>query len=255
MSLGKEKRLKRIFSTRKIIICPVDDSLIFGPKDGLENLDDTMKQIEKSGGGVANAVLGFAHEAKTDLPFILNLTASTTLSQHTRKIQVFSVQQAVEMGADCVAAHINFGSQYESEMLKIFSEIAKDCAKYGMPLLAIAYPRSEKDGQDDNFDYLKYGDEYTDLVCHTVRAVVELGADIVKTQYTGDTKSFKKVINAALGKPVVIAGGKKIAVSESYNMAKGAILAGASGVSFGRNVFNADNITEYLIGLRKTIDE
>jgi DhnA family fructose-bisphosphate aldolase class Ia len=65
----------------------------------------------------------------------------------------------------------------------------------------------------------------------------ELGADIVKVVYTGSVESFREVVEGCFV-PVVIAGGEKMENDEDiFEMVKGAVAAGAAGVSIGRNVF------------------
>ena len=257
-SLGKKRRLARIFSKGKTIIVPIDDSLIFGPKNGLFEIESTIKKIVKS---EPNALLGFQRGLELVstnnilMPYIYNLTASTVLSHHTRKTIIASVEFALKKGADCVACHINFSSQYESEMIHNFAMISQECDRFGMPLLAIAYPRGEKNGHDYNYEDLKEEnvEKYTELIAHVVRVSSELGADIIKTNYTGTVESFKRVITAANEKPVVIAGGAKLPIADSLKMVEDAMSAGASGISYGRNVFNADNIELYLSAVKDII--
>ena len=65
----------------------------------------------------------------------------------------------------------------------------------------------------------------------------ELGADIVKTNYSGDPESFANVIDSC-PVPVVIAGGPKVETElDHLSMVEGAIASGARGVAIGRNVF------------------
>ena len=73
------------------------------------------------------------------------------------------------------------------------------------------------------------------------RIAVELGADIVKTLYTGDSDSFRSVVDGC-PVPVVIAGGPQVSNDkELLDMVKGAIDAGAVGISMGRNIFQHSN--------------
>jgi DhnA family fructose-bisphosphate aldolase class Ia len=256
--IGKRRRLNKLFDNGKTIVVPIDDSLIFGAKQGLLNLSETIEKIVK---GRPNALLGFKKdieiltEIDSNIPFIFNVTASTVLSTHTRKTIIASVDNAVAAGAECVAAHINFSSSYENEMIHNFATISNECDRLGVPLLAIAYPRSEYDEKDYNYDDLKTKDNlaYTELVAHIVRVVCELGADIIKTNYTGNEESFRTVVQAALGKPVIIAGGAKIPVEHSFQIVEGVINAGGSGISFGRNIFNADHITAYLNAIKTIV--
>lgn len=253
---GKKKRLDKIFRNGKTLIVPVDDSLMFGPFVALENMSTTVASIIR---GKPSAILGFKGTySKYDInvPFIFNITGSTTRGNHVQKLLISSPMEALILGADCVAVHINYTSKYENEMIRMLATTISEADSIGMPVLTIAYPRRQNaDNTDYNYEDLKAKDNeaYTELVSHVVRTSAELGADIIKTQYTGDSESFKKVVESAMGTPVVIAGGPLVPVEESYLMAKGALDAGASGISFGRNVFNADDIEAYLAGLSALI--
>jgi class I fructose-bisphosphate aldolase len=117
------------------------------------------------------------------------------------------------------------------------------------------YPRTEHAGKDYNYEDLKKENEaeYTKLVCHCVRIAFELGADIIKTQFTGSAESFSKVVEAANGTPVLIAGGKMKDENELYAMVSDSIKAGGAGVSIGRNVFNREDSLEVIERLRKIV--
>ena len=102
-----------------------------------------------------------------------------------------------------------------------------------MPLLAMMYPRGKK-----------IGDEYSpEAVAHAARVGAELGADIVKTNYTGDHDSFCLVVESC-PVPVVIAGGPRVeSEMDLLSMVEGAINAGARGVAMGRNIFQSEDPT------------
>lgn len=260
-NLGKERRLYHLFGGKnKCIIVPIDDSLISGPKDGLFDLKKKIQQIEKA---VPNAILTFPGSANAindfSIPIILNITASTILGQHTNKVLVSSLEYAISIGADAVAVHLNISSQYESEMLKVAGIVSDECHRYGMPLMILAYPRREKiiNGiiADDNYDELinNSNEKYTQLVAHCVRIAYELGADIIKTQYTGSYTSFQNVVSSAPNKPVVIAGGKNMEVDVLLQIVDDAIKAGGAGVSIGRNVFNNERSDIIISAIRKIV--
>ena len=263
-NIGKKRRLNRIFnSDGKCLIVPLDDNLISGSITGISDIKEKIQQIESA---KPNAILAYQGTLSlvTDLniPCILNLTASTINSTHTHKVQVSSVEKAISLGTEAVAVHINLTSRYESDMLNTLGRISEDCERFGIPLLAIAYPRGEyidSDGIeiDQNYLDLKSHDleRYGDLVSHCARVSFELGADIIKTQYTGSIDTFKKVVESAGGKPVIIAGGNKINVKLLFYMVEDAMRAGASGVSIGRNVFNRNDSDRIILCLQKLIFE
>jgi len=256
-TLGKRKRLNRILGANgKGVIVPLDDSLISCNNEGLRNLKKKLIDIENS---MPNGILCYFGTAslisKLDIPLIINISASTVQSHHTKKILISTVQQAVAIDAAAVAVHVNISSKYESEMLANLGSVAEACNTYGMPLLAIIYPRKEHATGDDNYLELRerMPAEYTRLVAHCTRIAFELGADIIKTQYTGDSESFSQVVLSAGGRPVLIAGGKLCEEQQLYEMVSEAMKAGAAGVSIGRNIFNRTNASEIIHNIQKIV--
>ena len=68
-------------------------------------------------------------------------------------------------------------------------------------------------------------------------SVLQRGADIVKTFYTGDIDSFAKIVKST-PVPIVIAGGPKAKTDlDILQMTEDAMAAGAKGVTYGRNIF------------------
>jgi len=106
-----------------------------------------------------------------------------------------------------------------------------------MPLIAEMLPQATDHFTDP--EYIALG----------TRVAYELGADLVKVYYTG-FESFTKVLES-VPVPVVIAGGPK--GKDAFEMAREALKLGAKGVAYGRNVFQADDQTEYVEKLLKTV--
>jgi DhnA family fructose-bisphosphate aldolase class Ia len=263
VSAGKDRRLRRILhgSPPRTVIVPVDDSLIAGPSGGLRNMRRLLESVDAAG---PDAILGFPRQLETykgvlkrhDTSLIGNLTASTTRSHHTDKYLVSTIKDALRAGCDAVAAHVNISSRYEKNMLQILAGMVTEADQYGIPVVAIVYPRREgENGQDDNYDDLKESDceEYAALVAHCVRIAVDLGASVVKTQHTGDVSSLRTVIEAASPVPVVFAGGPLRTVEQTRAMAVDSIRAGGSGVSFGRNVFHRRDPSAMIADLMSTV--
>jgi fructose-bisphosphate aldolase / 2-amino-3,7-dideoxy-D-threo-hept-6-ulosonate synthase len=77
--------------------------------------------------------------------------------------------------------------------------------------------------------------------------------NIVKTVYTGDINSFRKVTKGC-PVPVVIAGGPKVNTDyELLKMCEAAMKAGAKGVTFGRNIFQHENPVSIVRALHKVV--
>jgi len=257
MNYGKEKRLMNFFSNNKTVIVPLDDLLISGY---LERDFDVSKVISSIELEPPSAILGYTglfmnNHRLMKLPSILNISASTILHNHTNKILVQSVEHALRMNMDAVAVHVNLSSEYETEMLRMLGNVSEECYKWGMPLMAIIYPRNET--EDANYLHMKkeFNEEYTKLIVHCARVASELGADIIKTQFTGCEESFKEVISAAGRVPVVIAGGKVVEENEIIDQVQKAMLAGAAGVSIGRNVFLRDKPNRIIRKIKNVVFE
>lgn len=233
--LGKQIRLERILNreTRKTIIVPMDHGVTVGPIEGLLDMGAAVDAVAEGG---ANAVVGhvglplYGHRKHgKDIGLILHLSSSSFLNptDPNDKVLTNTVQRALKMGADGVSVHINVGSKNESKQLEILGQVAGECMEWGMPLLAMMYPRGEGiEGDPQQAKYVKVA----------ARIGAELGADIIKTYYTGDPKTMREV-TAGCMVPVVIAGGSKLSDQETLEMIKGAMDGGCAGLSMGRNAF------------------
>jgi len=232
--IGKQIRTERIINrnTGRTVIVPMDHGISIGPIKGIINVRDAIQLVSKGG---ANAIVehkglvGAGHRRKgNDIGLIIHLSASTSLSPHPNaKTLVCSVEEAIKLGADAVSIHVNIGNGGEKEMLHDFGRVSYEARTWGMPLLAMVYPRGEKIKNEYDVEVIK----------HAARVGDEMGADIVKVSYTGSTESFREVV-AGCSVPVVIAGGPKMGSDRDIlEMVKGAIAAGGAGASIGRNVF------------------
>lgn len=238
MMIGKKIRLERIINrhTGRTVIAPMDHGVSNGPMKGIIDIDKTVESISQGGADAIIMHKGIVEQGHRgygkDIGLIVHLSASTSLAPNpNNKVIVTSVEKAIQLGADAVSVHVNLGSETESEMLQELGEISETCSYWGIPLLAMMYPRGQKVENEHDVE----------LVKHAARVGSELGVDIVKTNYTGDPDSFKEVVEGALV-PVVIAGGPKVDTDEELlQMVKDSIEVGGAGVAFGRNLFQAEN--------------
>jgi fructose-bisphosphate aldolase/2-amino-3,7-dideoxy-D-threo-hept-6-ulosonate synthase len=232
--IGKRIRIDRVVNrtTGRTVIVPMDHGLTVGPIKGLEDMRTTVNRVAEGG---ANAVLlhkgiiraGYRGYGK-DIGLIMHLSGSTSLGPDPDdKVLVADVLEAIKLGADAVSIHINIGSKTEPSQLKVLGEVAETCQDWGMPLLAMVYPRGEK--IKNQYD--------VEVVKHAARIGAELGADVVKTNYTGSEETFREVVKGC-PVPVVMAGGPKTETDEEFcQMVYDSVKAGGAGAATGRNVF------------------
>ncbi|MFX0004195.1 MAG: 2-amino-3,7-dideoxy-D-threo-hept-6-ulosonate synthase [Candidatus Hodarchaeota archaeon] len=253
MNIGKRIRIERIFDrkSKRTLIVPMDHGLTMGTILGLEDLALIVDKVALGG---ANAVLmhsgmvGAGHrQYGKDIGLIIHLSGATSLSPDpNRKVLVCSVERALKMGADGVSIHINIGADDEPEMLQDAHKIVENSREWGVPLIAMMYPRGRKITDEND----------PSVVNIAVRAGAELGADIVKTNYTGDIDSFKEIVKGVKHIPVIIAGGPKMeTIPELLQVVNDSIEAGGSGVAFGRNVFQSEDPTKLVQAISKILHE
>lgn len=232
--IGKTIRLERILdrNSGRTVIVPMDHGTTMGPIEGLVDMKTTNTKIVEGGANaviIHKGIVAVGHRgAGKDIGLIVHLSASTTLSPDPNtKVPVCTVEEAIALGADAVSIHVNLGAERDAEMLQYLGSVSTTCARWGMPLLAMMYTRGKKVDNEYDVKYVK----------HAARVGAELGADIVKCNYTGSIKSFKEVV-AGCPVPVVIAGGEKMETEEQLlTMVENSLKAGGAGVSIGRNAF------------------
>jgi class I fructose-bisphosphate aldolase len=234
MNTGKTRRLNRIFQAdNRTVVVPMDHGVSIGPVKGIENMQDTIARLLKGGADAFVLHKGIAKCVNVEkAALIVHLSAISNLTPNSQcKIQVCTVQEAVRLGADAVSVHVNVGALDECIMLATLGKVADECDQYGMPLLAMVYPRGPK---------IQNEHEAT-AVAHAARIGAELGADIIKTNYTGDPETFKRVLEGC-PVPIIIAGGPKTETTQAtLQMVYDSMAAGAAGLSIGRNVFQHKN--------------
>ncbi|WIV67796.1 2-amino-3,7-dideoxy-D-threo-hept-6-ulosonate synthase [Natrialbaceae archaeon AArc-T1-2] len=233
MSTGINARLERIGTDGAYLIVPMDHGITLGAVDGLREIESTIDAVTRGGADAVLTQRGIAprvHPNKNGRGYIVHLNASTSIGPDPNdKRLTGTVEDAIRAGADAVSFHINVGSDHEPDQITQLAELTSEAERYGMPVLAMAYARGPGvDGTDP------------EALGHAVRLAEEIGADVVKTGYSGDADSFETV-TAATSLPVVIAGGSKGTDRETIEMVRGAIDAGGAGVSMGRSIFQHED--------------
>jgi DhnA family fructose-bisphosphate aldolase class Ia len=128
-------------------------------------------------------------------------------------------------------------------MLMDLGKVSAACERYGMPLLAMMYPH----GSENDYDPVR--------VRHAARIGAELGADIVKTYYTGNPETFRTVTESC-PVPVVMSGGPKADRPVDFlAQVSGAMTGGAAGVAVGRNVWQDARPAQMLQAIKAVVHD
>ena len=249
--IGKSVRLGNIINQRskKMVVVAMDHGPIMGPVPGLIDPVDTIKKVVK---GKPDAIMlhkgnlkaAYPYLVKARVPFILNISTSVLMGPIWDKTTLIDeVETAVRLGACGVTIRTLLGTKYDTDMLKDFGRVSASCDNWGMPLFAMIYP----DGTNDpkNVIYVK----------HAARVAAELGADVVKTHYTGSAESFKEVVECSTV-PVVMSGGERTKEPlEFLKIAKGVVDVGAAGVMVGRNVWEYKDPAAMLRAIKAVVHD
>jgi fructose-bisphosphate aldolase/2-amino-3,7-dideoxy-D-threo-hept-6-ulosonate synthase len=233
MNAGLAARLERISTGGRYLVVPMDHGITLGPVKGLVDIESTVDAITESGADAVLTQKGVAprvHEHKNSKGYIVHLNGSTAIGPDSNdKRTTGSVEAALRAGADAVSFHINVGSDHEPDQLTQLGELTERAHRLGVPVLAMSYARGPDVDEHD-----------AESLAHAVRIAEELGADVVKTAYSGNPDTFERVC-AATRLPVVIAGGSRGTDRQTAEMVRGAMDAGAAGVSMGRSIFQHDD--------------
>jgi fructose-bisphosphate aldolase/2-amino-3,7-dideoxy-D-threo-hept-6-ulosonate synthase len=232
-------RLKRVIDPAGVsIICALDHGMT--SPTFLEPLADIATRTAETVAGGANVIMmskGMIRLAEpafsptTSLALLLSASGNPD-GVRPQIVQIAEVEEALVLGADAVVLFTALGGETEPGMIEILAGVGRECATLGMPFIAEAefpttYATVEELKQQYGFEYLR----------RNVRLCAELGADIVKTNWPGDADGFARLVEAANGIPVVLAGGSRLEDPELLWRMQVAVEAGAIGCSVGRNIF------------------
>ncbi len=243
MSLGKTIRLKRLIEPEygSCIICALDHGMT--SPNFLDGLYDTRKRLQEAIAGGANVFMlgrGISRQVmseftpSTSLALMLSASAAGR-PQGAVVTPIGSVDEALRLGADAVVVYVALAGENEAEMIQYASQVGETCDAWGMPFIAEAeFPNAYQTLTEAD---QAYGATY---LLRNARLCAELGADIVKVNWSGDQSSFEKIVRAA-NVPVVVAGGTLVSDEELLTRMQQAVAAGAIGCSVGRNIFQSKN--------------
>jgi DhnA family fructose-bisphosphate aldolase class Ia len=158
-----------------------------------------------------------------------------------------NVEEAVEAGGEAIICSLfleNKDEKTETYNISIFSEIVRQKEMLGIPLIGECYVVEHKD---------KTEEQVHDKVRRVSRIMVELGADLIKTFYTG--KKFREVVNNT-PVPVFTIGAEKLSSDlDVLKKAKDSVDAGARGIIFGRNIFMSSKPLNLIKALNEVMNK
>lgn len=238
------------------VIVAMDHGLHWGVYDGFENPRETLDLVlDAEPDGILASVpfLQRYHEVieshDIDTIATLDFLYDSVFPGDHEGAEIhscaFSPEKAVEV-ADAAKVALVFGRDDPTVLEKnaaFVANAAEDCGDVGIPL--VVEPTLWGNRADDEFDA-----EYLE---NANRLAFELGADILKSPYPG--KGFDHIVGNA-PQPVYIAGGPTAETDrEVLKMVHNATGMGASGVMFGRNIWQRDDPVAVVNALTSIVHE
>lgn len=259
---GKKIRMGRIFNenSKKSLIVAYSHGVIMGPLSGMRTLDEMTRVAhaisEVDGLMVAPGMLTLLEDA-----FIGKRRPSLFLhwdyQSYVRGVLPYPVGSTVELGdvanaaaagADAIMSYQYIGHrdpELEKNEIKKNAQLARACEQFGLVFMVEALSARENTNPEDKKDA-----KVLSLSC---RIAAELGADIVKCQPPGGLDNIEEIASTC-PVPLLLAGGAKTETPEmAYQIAKDSMDAGAAGLVFGRNIFEAANPAEEVRRYREII--
>lgn len=262
MLYGKEIRLGRILNRKsgRAVIATIDHGIHVGVLPGLGATEEAIEHMVegKPDGLMVNPGLAKkCHKSFVgrDAPaLVLRIDWISGMRkvlphERPRTKPIARVEDGVKMGADAVCAFFlsSTDGEIEASNFEYLGKIASDCEEWGMVLIIETFPLGKGVTKENEID--------PETLKLPIRMCAEVGADLIKTKYTGDIDSFRNVVKSS-PVPLLALGGPKMATTkDALEVARGAIDAGAAGVVFGRNIWQHENPQGVIKALKMIVHE
>ncbi len=249
---GLEIRLNRLFADDKpAVVVAIDHAQTFGPIPGLVDFTAAAENlVEADAVLLAPQMIRFTGKLFTRRGGPMAIARVNWTTRHcvpwdygeSETVEDMPLTTAVSLGAEIVLAALvlKTGSERrDAENVRLFTRIANKAHALGLPVIGEVFATPEVEADKEGFkDYIR----------RTARIACELGADAIKTFYTGE--GFAEVVQGTPIPVFTLAGEKMDREIQALELAENSVKAGARGVVFGRNVIQAESPTRFLQGLK-----
>jgi len=258
---GKEIRFSKLVNSKskKSVIIPIDHGLVMGNVLGLENPFETLKKLVELN---IDGILLTPGIMKTSSEFFrgknmpariltVDYPMMSVIPGESDNVIEYNLISSVEFALkwDCEAVKVLFpwGLEKEIQMkiVKLTAELAQKCDDWGIPLMVEPVLLGEKIPVEKKKD--------PSMIEHASRIALEIGADILKVPYLGEMNRFETFIKR-IKLPVFVLGGPKMeSVLDMLKVAEESIKAGATGLIFGRNIWQNPDMEKLIEGLKEIV--
>ncbi|MDA4846639.1 class I fructose-bisphosphate aldolase [Hoeflea poritis] len=252
MRVSQKARMNRMFTHGKCLDVAIDHGVCNEPGFlvGLEDMASVMNTLIAAGPDAIQCAYGQADllqsRAEKDKPaLVMRIDMGNPYNDRRHRVMWSMLQNAdnpiigaLEMDAAAVVVNL-FMLPDEPDLFRQcvenISRVREACHRYGMPLMIeplVMLPNEQRGGYQVDGDAEK--------IVTLVRLASEMGADIIKADPTENPEDFHKVVETARV-PVLVRGGGKEDLRNVFNKSAALMAQGASGMVYGRNIYQHDN--------------
>lgn len=246
MNAGLTLRKCALFDKKdsRSVVIAMDHAAIAGPIAGIVDPREIVRACvnQKVDGlltnkGFVDASIG---EWDRSTALVLRLTGGfTVLAGKFEEELIVEPETALAYGASCAAITVKFGHEYEGKFIKQASLAIDRCHALGLPVMLEAMAKGSLHGE-------KFAANDEQAITMAARMGSELGADLVKTYYTGSQESFAKVVEGCPVPIVILGGAKTDSIRQVFQDIYDSIEAGGRGIALGRNIWEHGNVEAML---------
>ncbi|MBK5441645.1 MULTISPECIES: class I fructose-bisphosphate aldolase [unclassified Peribacillus] len=231
--MPKTRRMANIFAEDGKSITLALDGYYFSTNT--RGIDDTIAELPKMIENGLDAVLVTYGMAKTyanslaDVGMLVRADLSTGVfdSSVPNTTGLIVVEDALKLGADGIISMTFPGAANEAASHQIAWHLARDADKWNMPFMCETLPYGYAVTNEDSNN--------PGVIATGARLGTELGADIIKTRFSGEAGDSEIVKMAQ--RPVLALGGPKTEhILDYFKFVKHCMDVGAKGVAVGRNI-------------------
>lgn len=234
--MNDKRRFQNIFKADgRSLIVAMDHGSGFDVYPALSNPAAVIEGVVQGGADALLSTIGLIKRFHVEMGaagILLRMDGGgSQLSESPGFELLHNVEDAIRVGADGVVCMGFPGTSLETQTLSNIAALAGQCQNWGIPLMAEMLP-----GGFTNMDL--HTAEHIRLAA---RIGVELGADFIKTEFTGSGETFRTVVDNCY-QPILILGGSKLDDERAlFSMVKSAMDAGGAGAVIGRNIWGHQN--------------
>jgi fructose-bisphosphate aldolase, class I len=257
-SSGIELRVRKLFRGKKnLVISALDHVVEYGDQPGIERAAPAITKCLDTDALLLPRFMLKRHwdllaAPQAPAPVVrINWSASFYYPLEYREgftTIATTVEEAVQAGAEAVICSLFLEEDgdraRETENVRLFAEVVRQKERLGIPLIGEAYVVEHRE---------KTPAQVHAKVKRVSRIMAELGADLIKTFFTGD--SFHEVVeNTPV--PVFTIGAEKLDTDlDVLVKARDSVAQGARGIIFGRNIFMAQDPPALIGALNAVIND